>query len=230
MKKIIFLLIVLIFLVGCAKQNEILSKGVSSDEKATKKKKIKTSESETSKKQENKTENTDAARINATYNETLNETLNNSDIMRTEQTNLTNTQNENLNKTEMKIEKQEHPETYNSCRNSAILYGGCRWNDLNKEKFELEIMSASHLIIPSIWFVIKGENKTKYIERTEDLVPEATRIYNISYIELKNELGSVVKFDVLPVEIINGTEYMCYNQRTSFIPTSHCKLPAIKMN
>ena len=129
--------------------------------------------------------------------------------------------------TETKIES-ELPEMGYKCRYSAIIYGGCVWQDKGKTSLKLTIASAARQLIPGIWFMIEGENGTKNEEHKEDLIEGGTREYIVKYGEIVSDIGKIVKFDVIPTEISNETkkEVLCYNQRTAFIPENHCKVPA----
>lgn len=112
------------------------------------------------------------------------------------------------------------------CKNSAIVNGGCKWVDQEHTTFDLKIGTISKNDIPGAWFSITGESGgVKEIKRTEDILSNSIRTYTIDYSKLVKELGEIKKFEILPIEIINGTEYACYNQRVYTIPGAYCKEP-----
>lgn len=219
MRKSILLFIFLILITGCMNQENIygtknVSEMVNSEINNLEKEK---NENDAALIDNQITEQITEQNMTETITETVNETK--------EITNATTTQIIKQNDI-----KQNEPQINEKCRASAIIYGGCHWKDTTKDKFELTIKSAARDLIKGVWFVVHGTNYTKYIERTEDLVPESVRTYSLSYAELKKECGEIVKFEVLPIETINGTDYACYNQRTSFVPVNNCKLPPIRVD
>ncbi|HME87403.1 MAG TPA: hypothetical protein VKE88_03255, partial [Candidatus Nanoarchaeia archaeon] len=62
-----------------------------------------------------------------------------------------------------------------------------------------------------------------YIKRPEDLASKSTRTYNLNYEDLVKEVGVVKRLEVYPIEVINGTEYACENQKVYTIPETYCK-------
>ena len=118
----------------------------------------------------------------------------------------------------------ETPVIHKKCRNAAILYGGCKWNDPEHSSFDLKIGSGSKDIITGTWMYITGESGgTKVVKRTEDIISKATRTYILDYDALVEELGVITRIEILPIEIIDGVEYACLNQRIYTIPATYCK-------
>ncbi len=131
----------------------------------------------------------------------------------------------NETKLEEKVEiTDETPILNKKCRNSAIIYDSCKWTDQTKSTFTLRIASASKQEIPGVWFFITGESGAiKTVKRTEDILSKGTRTYTIDYTALVKEIGVVKRFEVLPIEEVNGTGYACENQRVYTIPKTYCK-------
>ncbi|MFC1727934.1 hypothetical protein ACFLZ7_00530 [Nanoarchaeota archaeon] len=131
------------------------------------------------------------------------------------------------NVTEEVIEVDEAiPELYKKCRYSAIAYGGCYWLNKEKASFELTIGSGAPGTLSGLWFRIHGVNETRYIKKTDSLLKGTARSYILIYADLVKELGYVSKFEVLPIEEVDGREVACENQRASFVPVNNCRLPA----
>jgi hypothetical protein len=107
------------------------------------------------------------------------------------------------------------------------MYAGCDWNNNEKTEFDLTIESGAVKKIPGVWFVIHGKDDTKYIKNEQALVSGSSRVYSFILSELSD--GEITKFEILPIEEIDGNEVACYNQRAAFVPLSNCKLPAIDM-
>ena len=119
------------------------------------------------------------------------------------------------------------------CRNSAIMYGGCKWTDNTQTKFTVKIQSSSKLSIYGVWFVITGESGG--IKKTYDdgeILSKGTKTYTIDYTGLVKELGEIKKVELFPTEMINETNYACLNQQAPpFIPKTHCKpAEAVRLN
>jgi hypothetical protein len=122
------------------------------------------------------------------------------------------------------VVSNEKPNLYKKCKYSAIVYGGCKWTDNTKSVFRLTIQSAAKKSIPAIWLFITGESgAVKAEKRTEQILSGATRTYTINYDDLVKEIGVVKRVEVWPVEVMNGTEYTCENQRVYTIPNAYCK-------
>ncbi len=122
------------------------------------------------------------------------------------------------------IDPNEVPLLNKKCRNSAIIYGGCKWTSEEKISFDLKIGSASYDTITGVWMFITGDSgNIKKIKRTEDITSGGIRTYNINYQDLVKEVGIVKRLEVLPIEVVNGTEYTCENQRVYTIPGTYCK-------
>lgn len=116
------------------------------------------------------------------------------------------------------------PTIERKCRNSAILYGGCKWNEADQKTFNIKIQSSSKQKIPGVWMVITGESGgIVYVKRTEDIASLALRTYVLNYEDMKKEVGKVKRLEILPIENINGTEFACLNQRVYTIPEVYCK-------
>lgn len=118
----------------------------------------------------------------------------------------------------------EIPNIYRKCRYSVILYGGCKWTDGKNTSFTLSLLSASKRTIPGFWFFITGESGNKTVKRAESVLSGGRKTFTIDYEALVKEIGKVTRFGVLPIEIINDTEFACFNQQSApFIPETHCK-------
>jgi len=125
---------------------------------------------------------------------------------------------------EYKTNNETTPTIERKCRNSAILYGGCKWNEAAHKTFNIKIQSSSKQKIPGVWMIITGESGgIIYTKRTEDLLSGALRTYVLNYEDMKKEVGVVKRIEILPIENINGTEYACLNQRVYTIPEAYCK-------
>jgi hypothetical protein len=120
--------------------------------------------------------------------------------------------------------RNETPIVNKKCANSAILYDGCKWTDQTETKFDLKIISASKRTIPGLWFFITGESGgTIYIKKPGDILAGGRKSYPVDYEKLVAEIGRVTKFEILPIEVSNGTAYACLNQHVYTIPDTYCK-------
>jgi hypothetical protein len=148
-------------------------------------------------------------------------------INNTQQTNITQQTNKttNIEQKEIPIIASDMPLINKKCRNSTILYGGCKWNDDNQTTFDLKIKNDGRTDIPGAWMIITGESGgVRNIKRTEMITIGAIRTYNIDYVSLVKEIGKVTRLEFYPVEVINNTEYACLNMRVYTIPETYCKL------
>ncbi|MBN2421033.1 hypothetical protein JXB27_02020 [Candidatus Woesearchaeota archaeon] len=124
------------------------------------------------------------------------------------------------------------PTIERKCRNSAILYGGCKWNEAEHQTFNIKIKSSSKETIPGVWMIITGESGgVLYVKRTENIASLTLRTYVLNYEDMKKEVGEIKRIEILPIEDINGTEFACLNQRVYTIPEAYCKPhEAIRLN
>lgn len=110
------------------------------------------------------------------------------------------------------------------CRDSTIVYGGCKWKTSANTTFNLNIGSASRITIHGVWFAISGESgATKYVKHPEDILAGGIRVYPVDYPPLVKEIGRVTRLEVLPIETLNGTEVACFNMHVYTIPDTYCK-------
>lgn len=129
-----------------------------------------------------------------------------------------------INQTKAEPVKNETMQINRKCRYSAILYGGCKWTTKDQTAFTLKIQSSAKKSIPGVWYRITGDSGAIKLEKKEgDILGGGTRTYTIDYAALVKEIGIVKKFDILPIEVSNGTEYACENQRVYTIPSAYCK-------
>jgi hypothetical protein len=118
----------------------------------------------------------------------------------------------------------EKPILNKRCRDSTILYGGCKWNDAEETTFDLKIQNAGKYTITGTWIIVTGESGGQIVmKRPEDILPVAIRTYNLNYEDLVEEVGKVKRLEVYPIETINSTEYACENMRVYTIPEAYCK-------
>ena len=116
------------------------------------------------------------------------------------------------------------PLIHKKCRYSTIVNAGCKWNEGNKTNFIMKVKSYSKLTIPGVWFIITGESGgIKYEKRDDEIMSGGGRSYSINYTKLVKEIGKVKKFEILPIEVMNQTEYACLNQEVYTIPEQYCK-------
>ena len=129
------------------------------------------------------------------------------------------------NATEITFQTDDKPIINKKCRNSAILYGGCKWTDDAHTNFNLKIKSASKSTITGTWIIVKGDSGgIIYMKRPEDILSEAIRTYSINEDDLEKQVGKILRIEVLPIEIMNSTEYGCENQKIYTVPDTYCKV------
>ncbi len=150
-----------------------------------------------------------------TYETVMNETK---DVMVVEEVNLTE-----ANETE-EPEEDMTLRINKKCRNSVILYDGCKWKNEAQEEFTLKIVSASKSSIMGTWFFFYGVNGTlKTEKRTGEILSEGRKSYEVNYKEVADEIGEVTRIEILPIEIVVDLEYACENQKVYTIPKTYCK-------
>jgi hypothetical protein len=145
-------------------------------------------------------------------------------ITKAENKTMTQNQTQKINQTKVEVAPGQPLRINKKCRNSAILYDGCKWRDPTQSDFELRIISASKDTIPGTWFIITGESgNIKNVKKAGDILSKGRKLYDVDYAALVKEIGRVTRFEVYPIEVINGTEYACENQRVYTIPETYCK-------
>lgn len=134
------------------------------------------------------------------------------------------TKNETINQTapEEKL-GGEAPIVNKKCRDSAIVYGGCKWTDAQHTQFGVLIQSSAKKLIPGVWFFITGETGVvKTMKNDGELIAGGSRTYTLNNADLVKELGTLKRVEIYPIEVVNNTQYACENQRVYTIPEAYC--------